>query len=161
MKDVRKRNIARTIFLFVPLLLSLATIASAQNDPLCSMTSVAGQWGYTETGFVFQGTWVPSASQGTYALDRDGNFSGTRFGTVGGDTTIKGTATVNPDCTGIQKVEIFKGENLLSTVEKALLYVDKATEVRAIVTSVVLANGTPVSTVLTVNGKKVFPGHKQ
>lgn len=160
MKDLKNRSIVRTLFCLATLLVGLATIASAQDDSVCSMTSVAGQWGYTETGWVLQPTLTPSASQGRYTLDRDGNLSGTRFGSVGGETTIKGTATVNPDCTGTLTVEIFKSGTLLATVTKALLYVDSVREVRGIVTSVV-ANGMSISTVLTVDGKKLFPGKEQ
>jgi hypothetical protein len=160
MQDLTQHNIARTAFVFATLLLGLATATSAQ---VCSMTTVAGEWGYTETGSVLQPTgWIPSASQGSYTLDSNGNFSGTRYGSVGGNTIIAGNATVNSDCTGTQTVKIYdQSGNLLFTAVKALLYVDNAREVRAIVTSVVRADGTNVSTVLTVNGKKLFPGHKQ
>jgi hypothetical protein len=163
MKELIKQHITRTGFVIAALLLSLVAIASAQDDSLCSMVSVAGQWGYTETGWALQPSgWVPSASQGSYTIDSNGNVSGTRYGTAGGHTTLAGTATVNSDCTGTFTVKIYDlSGNLLFTVVKDLLYVDKATEVRAIVTSVTLASGTSVSTVLTVDGKKLFPGHKQ
>jgi hypothetical protein len=156
-----KPNIVWTVFLFATLMLGPVKVASAQLRGMCSLAGVAGDWGYTETGWALQaGAWVPAASQGTYALDAKGNLSGTRVGSVGGETTLKGTATVNSDCTGTLTVNIYdqSGTTLLFTVVKALVYVDNAREVRGIVTSVVTAGGTSVSAVLTVNGKKLFHG---
>jgi hypothetical protein len=165
MKDQKKRSIARSI-LFFAFMLSLAAVASAQDRDdvrTCSNASVAGTWGYSETGTLYlpTGAAVPYASLGRYTLDLDGNYSGTRVASVGGTlqkATFKGTATVNPDCTGTVTIS-FYGEsgNLLSTVVKTLVYVDNAREVRAIVTSVVLPNGTNLGAVLTTNAKKQFP----
>jgi hypothetical protein len=166
MKDLKKRNIIRTVFFFCTLLLSLAAVASAQDRDdvrTCSNASVAGTWGYSETGTLYlpTGAAVPYASLGRYTLDPDGNYSGTRVASVGGTiqkATFKGTATVNSDCTGTVTIS-FYGEsgNLLSTVIKTLVYVDNAREVRAIVTSVVLPNGASLGAVLTTNAKKQFP----
>ena len=153
-----KRNIVRAVFFLATLLLSLAPVASAQHDGVCSNARVAGEWGYTETGWVMGTTgWEPVASVGRYTLDPDGNLSGTRYGTEGGTTTIKGTATVNPDCTGTYTASIYSGTTLLLTVVKALVYVDNARGFRAIVTSVTLPNNTSAQTVRTVDGKKLFP----
>jgi hypothetical protein len=77
MKGLKKRNIVRTIFFFATFLLSLAVVASAQDERACSAAGVAGEWGYTETGTLFLPTGaVPYASVGSYTLDADGNLSG-------------------------------------------------------------------------------------
>lgn len=159
-----KRNIVRTIFPFATLLLSLAAVASAQDEGTCSNAGVAGEWGYTETGTLILPTGaVPYASVGSYTLDADGNLSGARTASAGGTiqkATIKGTATVNSDCTGTETLSFYdESGNLISTAVKALVFVDNAREVRKIITSAVLPNGTSVPAVLTTNAKKLFPDH--
>jgi hypothetical protein len=69
---------------------------------------------------------------------------------------------VNSDCTGIETLSFYdESGNLISTVVKALVYVDKAREVRKIITSVVQSNGTSLPAVLTTNAKKQFHGKEQ
>jgi len=158
-----KRNIVWTIFFFAALLLSMAAVASAQDERTCSSARVAGEWGYTETGTIFLPTGaVPYASVGSYTLDADGNLSGARTASGGGmiqKATIKGTATVNSDCTGTESLSFYdESGNLLSTAVKALVYVDNAREVRKIITSVKLPNGVSLPAVLTTDAKKQFPG---
>jgi hypothetical protein len=46
--------------------------------------------------------------------------------------------------------------NLLRTAVYATVYVDDAKELRGIMTSLVLAKGTSVPTVMTLEGKRVF-----
>lgn len=153
-----RHNIVRPVLFFATLVLSLA-VAWAQEGA-CSNTSVAGTWGYSETGTVILPTGpVPYASLGRYTLDPDGNYSGTRVNSVGGDTgtaTFKGTATVNSDCTGTVTIRFYdQSGNLTSTAVKALVYVDNARQAYAIITSVVRADGTRVSAVLTTNARKL------
>jgi hypothetical protein len=160
-----KRNIVRTIFFLATLLLILAAVALAEDDGTCSNARVAGEWGYSETGTLYlpTGAAVPYASVGSYTLDADGNLSGARTASAGGTimkATIKGTATVNSDCTGTETLSFYDASgNLTSTAVKALVYVDHGREVRKIVTSAALANGTSLGAVLTTNAKKQFPGH--
>jgi hypothetical protein len=166
MKDRRKCNIVGTLFFFVTLFLSLAAIASAQDDHTCSAATVAGEWGYSETGTLILPTGpVPYASLGRYTLDRDGNYSGARTASLGGTiqvATFKGTATVNPDCTGTVTISFYgQSGNLLSTAVKTVVYINNAREARAMITSVVLPNGVSLPAVLTTDAKKIFPGHHQ
>jgi len=159
-----KRNIVRTIFFLATLLLSLAAVALADDDGTCSNARVAGEWGYSETGTLYLPTGaVPYASVGSYTLDADGNLSGSRTASAGGaikNATIKGTATVNSDCTGTETLSFYDptSGSLTSTAVKFVVYVDHAREARKIVTSAALANGTSVGAVLTTNAKKQFPG---
>ncbi len=163
MRNLKKRNILRTIYFFATLLLSLGAVASGQSrdEGTCSMARVAGEWGYTETGtLILPSGAVPFASVGKYTVDPEGNLSGKRNGSEGGkiqEATVKGTATVNSDCTGTIAISLYDPSgNLLNTVVKALVYVDNAREARAIVTSVVLPDGTSVPPVITMNAKKVL-----
>ena len=162
-----KRNVVRTIC-FVTLLLSLVAAARPKDkkdkdDASCSNASVARTWGYSETGTLFLPTGaIPYASVGSYTLDSDGNLSGARNASAGGNlqhATIVGTATVNSDCTGTLTLSFYgPSGNLLSTAGKALVYVDNARAARAIVTSAALANGTTVPTVLTTDAKRLVAG---
>jgi|WetSurSiteA1Bulk_404760.scaffolds.fasta_scaffold13119_2 hypothetical protein len=166
MKDLKKRNIALTIFLFVTLLLSLAAVASAQDEPICSAARVAGEWGYTETGTLTlpapYGT-LPYASVGRYTLDRDGNLSGYRTASLGGNilkATVTGTATVNPDCTGTVTLSFTDLSGYpAGTGAKFIVYVDNAREARMIITSVNHPVFGSLLGVLTTEAKKLSPGH--
>ena len=156
-----KGNVVRTIFV-VAVLLSLSAVASAQSDRTCSNAGVAGAWGYSETGTLYLPTGaIPYASVGSYTLDADGNLSGARTASAGGTiltAVLKGSATVNADCTGTLTIALYdQSGTLLNTVAKAVVYVDDARAARAIITSVLLPNGASVPAVLTTDAKKLYP----
>lgn len=109
---------------------------------------------------IFRPARFPYASVGIYTLDEDGNLWGTRTASKGGtivQVTVKGTATVDPDCTGKLTLGFFddKGSQISAAV-KFVVYDDKASEARAIVTFVPGPNGTSVPTVLTTNARKLL-----
>jgi len=160
-----KHNIVRAAF-FAMLLLSLAAVAQAQRHGICTPAMVAGSWAYTETGTLYVPTGpVPIAIVGSYTIDANGNLLGARTSSVGGTiatATIKGTATVNSDCTGTLELSFYNPlEQLVNTAEKNVVYLNYATEARAIITSVHLPNGTSLSAVMTTDAKKMFPGTQQ
>jgi hypothetical protein len=163
MKDLKKRNIVRTVFFLATLLLSLAAVASARDDRTCTLASVAGQWGYTITGTLYLPTGpVPFASVGRSTGDAEGNFTATQTSAVGGkvsEETAKGTSTVNSDCTGTLTASIYDQSGTLTrTAVWALVAVDNGREFRAIIKSLVLEpSGTSVPAVVTENAKKLFP----
>ncbi|MDX6461334.1 MAG: hypothetical protein QOE55_5031 [Acidobacteriaceae bacterium] len=134
---------------------------SSRSVP-CSAAAVAGDWAYTETGAVFPtGVAVPFAAVARYTLEADGNLSGTATSSSGGtiaNVTLKGTFTVNPDCTGTLTVGVYASGNLVRTASFDVVYVDGARGARGIVTSLVLVNGTIVPSVLTIDAEKVFKG---
>lgn len=162
MKDLKKRNIVRTVFFLATLLLSLAAVASARDDRGCSAARVAGQWGYTITGTLILPTGpVPFAVVGKLTADAEGNSSAMQTTVVGGNVseeTLKATFTVNSDCTGTQTVSVYdQSGNLVRTATLALVLDDNAREVRGIFTSLVLQpSGTHVPAVLTSNARKLF-----
>ena len=156
-----KRNITR-IFFFTTLLLSLAAVATAESDGHCTAAVVAGTSGYTGTGTLILPTGpVPFAFVGKFTSDAAGNFSGTQTSSVGGQVsqeTSSGTATLNSDCTTIFSVSILdQSGNVLRTAHWAGVYVDNGRELRAIMTSLVLANGMSVPAVMTMNARKLRP----
>lgn len=165
-----KRSLVGTIC-FVMVLLSVAAVALAgdRDDCTCSKASVAGTWGYSEDGTLYHPLLgaVPYASVGSYTLDHHGNLSGARTASIGPagvqPATVKGTATVNPDCTGTLTLKFYDASNnLLNTAVKFVVYVDNASEARSIITDVVLPdNITHLKAVLVTNAKKMFPDRNE
>jgi len=160
-----KRSLVGTIC-FATLLLSAAAVALAEgrHDSACSIRSVKGAWGYSESGTLYHPTAgaIPYASVGSYTVDHHGNLSGARNASAAGAiqfATVKGTATVNPDCTGELHLSLYdKSNNLLNTVVKFVVYVDNSTAAWSIITDVVLPDGTThVPAVLVTDAKKQFP----
>ncbi len=164
MKDLKERNVIRTVFFFCALFLSLAAVASAQPQGTSSTASVQGTWGFTDTGTVFLPTGpVPFAAVGIITGDAHGNFSGTQTTSVGGrisKETFTGTGTVNSDCTGTATFSVYdeSGTTLLRTATRSVVFVDNAREEYEIATSLVLEpTGTRVPTVISGCAKKLFP----
>jgi hypothetical protein len=126
----------------------------------CSAAVVAGDWAYTETGSVFPASVaVPFAAVARYSLNAGGDLVGIATSSSGGtvaNVTLKGTATVNADCTGTLTVGVYSSGSLVRTATFDVVYVAGGREARAIIASLVLANGTVVPSVLTVDARKVF-----
>jgi hypothetical protein len=146
--------------IFIAVLISLAPAAQAHNRS-CSQAGVAGDWGYTYTGSIILPTGaIPAAAVGSFSLDAQGNISGTQTRSVAGSTaveTIKGTGSVNHDCTATYTVDVYDGTgNLLRTAVLAGVFVDQERELRAIFASLVLPNGASLPPVITINAKKTF-----
>jgi hypothetical protein len=125
---------------------------------LCSATPAYCQIGFSSP--VNYPVGIGPGAGGSFSLDAQGNISGTQTRSVGGSTaeeTIKGTGTVNDDCTATYKVDVYDGAgNLLRTAELAGVFVDKERELRAIFASLVLPNGASLPPVITINAKKTF-----
>ncbi len=163
MKDLKQRNIVRTIFLFATLLLSLAAVASAQDDRTCSMAGRAGDYGFVYTGTMFIPTGAaPYAAVGRAAFDAKGNFSATATVSVGGKLshrTVQGTYTLDSDCTGTLTTSSYdESGNLVSIMTTDTVSVDNMSETRGIVTTFVQQpSGASVPVVIVLNAKKLFP----
>ena len=160
-----RRNFVLTVFL-AALSLSLAAVASAQGHRACSNASVAGTWGYTETGTVMPPTGpISVAAVGSYTFDRAGNFSGAQSSSSGGkvsqDTKL-GTYTVNADCTASLTLSVYDQwvAILLRRSVWEIVLVESATEMRGIMTSLVVAGPveTPVPPIVTMSARRLFPG---
>ncbi len=161
-----RSSFVRALFL-VTLSLGLAAAASANDFWSCSNVSLAGAWGYTETGTVI----VPSASGpvavvatavGRYHFDFGGNFQGTQYSSAGGTVVADakvGTYVVNPDCTGTLTLQIFDptGTTLRRTSVWSIVIVDNGTEFRGIMTSMNLPNGVSLSPIMSLSAKKMLP----
>src|SRR5215469_6321405 len=79
------RKIVHSILFSATLLVSLAAVATAQDDRICSTPGLTGEWGYTSTGaFIFPTGAVPFAFVGRLTFDTAGNFSGAQNSSTGG-----------------------------------------------------------------------------
>ena len=139
--------------------LSLAPAMRAQDERGCSNASAAGRWGFTTNGTVV--SIGPRDSLGIFTLDGAGNLlNGKATSSLNGsvtDETFSGTYSVNPDCTGKFSIEIFDlSGNKLLTATLNIVFDDNVRELRAMYTSAVLPNGTPLGTVITAQGKRLL-----
>jgi hypothetical protein len=144
-------------------LVCLAGTAAAENHPACSPAMLRGAWGYTETGSVITptGVVVAAAAVGRYEFDRAGNFEGDQNssanGAVGHDTK-QGSYAINPDCTGTLTLTAYRDGVPQRLSVWAFVIVDGGQEMRAIMTSMTLPNGVPLSPIMTMTARKVLPG---
>ena len=140
-----------------------ATIADhSMDDRTCSNASVAGDWAFTETGTFIPATGAaPFAAVASYKLDYNGNLVGAATSSLGGTVsqfTLEGSEVVNSDCTGTLSINVYKSGSLVRTANFNIVYVNNSRAARALNTSVILADGTSVPTVVTFNAQKVFDG---
>ena len=105
-----KRTIMRNMFtvtLTTALALGVAPTARA-GEKGCSNATLTGTFAYTNTGFFTAAAAPPAqagpaASVGVETFDGNGGTTATAWVSVNGNisqVTIKGTYSVNPDCTG-------------------------------------------------------------
>ena len=139
--------------------LSLAPATRAQDEGGCSNASVAGKWGFTTNGTVVG--IGPRDSLGIFTLDGAGKLvNGKATASLNGsitEETFSGTYMVNPDCTGKLSIVIsdLSGNKIL-TATLDLVFDNNVRELRALFTSAVLPNNTPLATVITVDAKRLF-----
>jgi len=153
------RNFERFMLALFSFALLLAGLIPAAQATTCTLASVAGNWGYTYTGnLLLPSGPVPVAAVGRYMANLDGNISGTQTRTVAGASAqevIKGSATVNSDCTGTATIGIYdQSGNLLRTAVLAAVYVNNGRQAKDIFESLVLDDGTNVPVVITADANK-------
>ena len=133
----------------------------------CSAAGVAGGYGFTITGallFPPPAPPVPLAAVGKASFSANGGLSGTEARSVAGgfaNETLKGTFTVNSDCTGTLTAEVFESGQLVRTSVFSIVFDNDEKEIRAVQESLQLPDGTFVPAVITVEGKKTFSGDQQ
>jgi hypothetical protein len=155
-------HVKRTAFLTLLAVALFLPAARAQNESARSYATAAGKYGFTDTGTVVGVG--PRSAIGILTLDAGGNVTkGKATASLNGDIareTFSGAYTVNPDCTGTITVDIFdqSGITKLFTITGDIVFDDNLQELRGIFTSVVLPDGTThLLTVITIEGKRVFP----
>jgi hypothetical protein len=159
-----KRNIARTTLVAISIAtLYLSLAQAAQADDGCSVGNAAGGWGFTLTGTLILPTGpVPAAAIARITFDARGNItSATEARNVGGgfaNETITGSWTVNSDCTGTLTGNVYESGILVRTSVLSIVFVDNMREVRMVQQSLTLPGGTTLPVVITVDGKRLYPG---
>jgi hypothetical protein len=148
-------------------LIAIATIVLSMvptSQARCSNATAAGTWGFTTTGvFFFPGAPfpVPIVNVGIFTEDREGNFVGRQTRNVAGavaDETIKGTFSINPDCTGTIVAQAFDPSSgaLIGTSTMSVVLVDNGRKLRLVFTKSVDPSGKPLAGVLSADGEKLF-----
>jgi hypothetical protein len=165
--DSMNRHSVRIACAVAVIIVGLAGAAAAQSQPACSNATLRGAWGYTETGSVIAPTAgggtivVTAAAVGRYEFDRAGNFEGEQNssanGAVGADTK-QGTYVIKADCTGTLTLTAFRDGVAQRLSIWTFVVVDNGREMRAIMTSMTLPNGTPLAPIMTLTARKVHPG---
>jgi hypothetical protein len=137
------------------LMQSMATTARAQDDS-CSVARAAGTYGVSDSGTIIG--IGPRAAVALLTLDAEGNIKGKVTASLNGsvsNTTLSGTYSVNPDCTGTTAFgEYDSSGNLLLNATVALVWDADMRELRFLFTSAVLPNGTALTTVINGNARK-------
>lgn len=154
--------IVRTVLL-ATVLLGAPQMALAQDDRSCSNASLAGAWGYTETGTVMTPVGaIPAAALGRYDFDGAGSFTGTQYSSTAGNVAQdakQGTYTVNSDCTASLMLRVYDQAGvLLRNSVWAVVVLDKGTELRGTMTSLVLGNGLSLSPIMSMTAIRMVPG---
>ena len=158
-----KRTIARRMlvnFAFAVMLMTLLPTAYGQN---CSLARAAGHYGVSDSGTVVG--IGPRAALAVVTLDATGNLKGTVTANLNGtvtESTVSGTYTVNPDCTGVSNISEFDSSgSLLLTATQNVVWDDNMREVRLIFTSAKLPDGTSLAAVISGNARKLVSGNAQ
>jgi hypothetical protein len=126
-----------------------ALMGTPANARSCSLSGVAGTYGYTTSGSI--PTLGAIAGVGHITLDSAGNLTGAQTVSFNGTIvpeTLSGTYTVNADCTGTATINVYHGGVLARTTNLNVVYVNEQRELRAIFLT--------AGTALTVNGRKTF-----
>ncbi len=130
------------------ILFSLGLVPSAQGQDRCSNASLQGSFGIVSKGTIFDPSATLFAQVAKQSFDGKGNTEGTAITNTNGTSfpvTLKGTYTVNADCTGSVTLQV---SPVGITVHADLVIVSDGAEFHAIVTD--------PGSVVTVVGKKQF-----
>jgi hypothetical protein len=138
-----------TFGIALAILFLLGTVPSAQaQDHSCSNATLDGSFGFSGTGTVFNPSASLFAQVGRQTFDGNGNTDATATTSINGASfpvTIKGTYTVNADCTGSLTLQV---SPVGLTVHADFVIASDGAEFRAIVTD--------PGSVVTVVAKKQF-----
>ena len=141
---------------------TLVLIPLQANAAHCSTSATAGLWAYTYTGTLYDPVNgpLPGASVGHYRQDSAGNVKGSQTRSVAGQSAVEdisGTLSVNPDCTGTAKIDVYIDGVLQRSAVIAVVYDSNLNHARYIFESVTLPDGTNVPVVLTIDGNRLVP----
>lgn len=149
----------------LPALVLLLLSAAPRLHAACTNATLAGSFGFTTTGTLILPTGpAPVGAVGLITFDLNGNTSGSQDRSVGGvfaHETIKGTSTVNRDCTISLLANVYDDSgNLIRTSTIPGVLVNNGKRIRAMFESVVLPNGVSLPSALTVDADRI-QGHAE
>jgi len=138
--------------------LTITAAAQHHSDRHCSLASIAGKWAFTITGSI--PAIGPVGAVGKFTQDASGNVTGTEKRSLNGDVadeTLTGTVIVNSDCSATYSFQVFEDGMLVRTSTIDAIFDDNVRQARAVFSSVVLADGTSLPSILTVDARRLFP----
>jgi len=157
---------ATTRFALIAVVMSVISMVPTLQARPCSNATAAGSWGFTTSGtFLFPSpsgpVLVPNVNVSIFTADEAGNFVGSQTRNVAGvatDETIRGTLSVNSDCTGTIIARAFDASSgaLVDTSTLNIVLVDDGRKLRALFVNTVDAHGAPVRSVQSVAGERVL-----
>jgi len=154
MKDEFAR-IGFAMVLAVAVMVGMAMPVHA-DEQSCSLTGAAGTYGVSDSGTIIG--IGPRAAVALLTLDAEGNIKGKVTASLNGSvtkTTLSGTYTVKPNCTGTTTFSEYSPTgDLLLTATVALVWDADMRELRFLFTSAVLPDGTSLATVINGDGRK-------
>jgi len=139
--------------------------SAAPPSPTCSVTGVTGAWGQNYDGWTNNGGQQPISGVGRFAVDGQGNASGTQTSVLNFGAgpavalTSTGTLSVNADCTGTLTANLYNQSSaLVQTQVWAVVFVDNETEIRGTLAALYDARGSNIFySSGTLNADKLFP----
>jgi len=138
--------------------LNLAAVAQSQVHSRCSNATVAGKWGHTVNGSLIG--IGPIAATGISTFDGKGNLTGSQTRSVNGDVaeeTFQGKYSVNADCTMNEVIQVYQSGQLVRTSSVLVVIEENGHSGTGIFTKIELPDGTVLPSVLTLDGKRLFP----
>lgn len=161
-----KNSLVRIVCLAL-FVLALPILAVAQGRHGCSDRRVAGDWAYSKTGTLTlpNGATVGFAAVGRVSIDAHGNLWGTQDNNIGGNAgkgQLAGTYSLNDDCSATMVVDVLDVASgaLLRTVQMSAIFDHDASELRLMVTKLVLPNGLALPQVITGSAARMFEGRE-
>jgi hypothetical protein len=152
-----EHKIARTTVVLIALAMDVASMVPSAYAGQCSQEGAVGKYALSASGTVIG--IGPRVSVASLTFNAAGEVHGPVTASLNGEvtqTTLSGTYTLNPDCSGAASFgEFDQAGNLVLTATVALAWDDNMREVRFIFTSVVPANSAPLPTAVTGVGRKL------
>ena len=154
---MKSRNACAWLVTILTIGVGVTMPAAAQDEgSQCTRARAAGKWAFTDSGTVVGVG--PRKAVGIFTLDMAGNvLNGAATSSLNGsiaNETFSGTYTVNSDCTGTISVEIFESGAEIFAIKVNLAFGDGMNEMRGLFTAVVAPNGSSLSTVIALDGRK-------
>jgi len=153
----------RTILKLAAFSIALSMVSStaqAQGPKGCSNATSAGNWGFTTNGVILLPTGsVLVTAAGNFSQDVNGNLEGSQVRSIGGAVaheTFTGTVTTNSDCTAKYTITVYDDAgNLVRTSVLDAVFTNNNKKAHVIFESIVLPNGSSLSSVLSIDGDKL------